>query len=137
MSNIRATMKSLFTKFSRAQQLDLAQLPLAILESWVANPDSASATSATTVIEMGETPLIIVNLISSTTVSFQNVKPGVYVFKLVQGGAGSHTITWPSNVKWAEASVPTLTTTAGAWDYITLVYDGEYFSAVPTLNFVV
>jgi hypothetical protein len=81
--------------------------------------------------------LFDITLTAAATFTFVNATPGVYVMKLTQGGAGSNTVTFPSNVKWSGATPPILTTTVGAWDYITFVFDGTYFSATSILNFVV
>lgn len=43
---------------------------------------------------------------------------------LTQDGTGSRTVTWPSNVKFAGGSAPTLTTTAGKTDILTFTYNG-------------
>ena len=81
--------------------------------------------------------LFDITLTAAATFTFVNATPGVYIMKLTQGGSGNNTVTFPSNVKWAGGTPPTLTTTLGAWDYITFVFDGTYFSATSTLNFVV
>lgn len=39
---------------------------------------------------------------------------------LTQDGTGSRTVTWPSNVKWPGGTAPTLSTAAGAVDYLQL-----------------
>lgn len=49
------------------------------------------------------------------------------VVSLTQDGTGSRTVTWPSNVKFAGATAPTLTTTAGRTDSFTFVYNGTNF----------
>lgn len=48
-----------------------------------------------------------------------------YLFVLQQDGAGSHTVGWPTNVKWAGGSPPTLTTTPSGIDVISMVYRGR------------
>jgi hypothetical protein len=55
---------------------------------------------------------------------------GIYVLKLVQGGAGSFLITLPANSKHPSGSAPVLTTTVGAVDILTYYYDGtnRYFT---------
>lgn len=40
--------------------------------------------------------------------------------RLTQDGTGSRTVTWPSSVKWAGGTPPTLSTAAGARDVVTL-----------------
>jgi hypothetical protein len=41
-----------------------------------------------------------------------------------QTGAGSFTVTWPTNFRWAANTAPTLTTTSGRQDNFTFRYDG-------------
>ncbi|MFA5149152.1 MAG: hypothetical protein WC491_08530 [Candidatus Omnitrophota bacterium] len=57
------------------------------------------------------------------TVTFANPREGeVYRFIIIQDGTGSRTITtWPT-IKWAGGSAPTLTTTGGKADVVTLLY---------------
>jgi len=51
------------------------------------------------------------------------------ILKLIQGGSGSQTVTWPATVKWPGGTAPTLSTAAGAIDLISLYYDGtNYYS---------
>ncbi len=103
-----------------------------------ANGTEPLVTSGSTLqLDFSNALLFDITLTAAATFTFVNPTPGVYVIKLTQGGAGSNTVTWPNSVKWSGATPPTLTTTVGAWDYITLVFDGTYFSATSTLNFVV
>lgn len=81
--------------------------------------------------------LVPITLGANTTISFPSPGVGCFILKLIQGGSGSYTVTWPSNLKWPGGSAPTLTTTVGAWDIITIIWDGTYFSATSTLNFTV
>jgi len=57
------------------------------------------------------------------TVTFANpVNGAVYRFIIIQDDSGSRTITtWPT-IKWAGGSAPTLTTTGGKADVVTLLY---------------
>jgi plastocyanin len=67
---------------------------------------------------------------SGRTLTLSNVIAGYsYTLRLIQGAGGSHTVTTWTNVKWANATPPTLTTTAGATDMITLY-------AITTTSFV-
>lgn len=49
------------------------------------------------------------------------------ILKLIQGGSGSYTVTWPGDVNWAGGVPPVLTTTVGAVDIISFYYDGSEF----------
>lgn len=61
--------------------------------------------------------------------------PCTLMLTLIQDSTGSRTATWPSTVKWAGGSAPTLTTTANARDKIALDWDGTQYDAVASLNF--
>lgn len=97
---------------------------------------AVSVTESTKTIDFSLGNISYITLESNVTLSFINPSVGVYIFYLRQDATGSRTVTWPSNVKWPNAAAPTLTTTALAWDIVTLMYDGLYFSATSTLNFV-
>ncbi len=59
----------------------------------------------------------------------------VYRLIIVQDATGSRTITtWPT-IKWAGGAAPTLTTTAGKTDIITLLYSGGAYYADCNKNF--
>lgn len=49
--------------------------------------------------------------------------PYTLTMKLIQGGSGGYTVTWPSNVKWPDGTPPTLTTAVGKYDMVGLVTD--------------
>jgi len=83
--------------------------------------------------ELGK--LCIVNMTGNVTFSFNAKDPDVYILKLKQDATGSRLATFPSNLVWADNSVPTLTTTANYSDVITIIWDGSNFLATSTLNF--
>jgi hypothetical protein len=60
-----------------------------------------------------------------TSLSFSAVPASPQAFavtmEIVQGGAGSYTITWPGSIKWPSNVAPVLTTTVGKIDVVTLV----------------
>ena len=73
-------------------------------------------------------------LTASRTWTFANPVSGArYVIVLAQGGSGSYTVTWPT-IKWAGGSAPTLTTTVGKKDVVTLIYDGTDYIGAAVLN---
>lgn len=87
--------------------------------------------------ENGNTQLV--TLTGDCTFTFSNpASGGRYLIALKQDGSGSHTVTWPSSVKWAAGTAPTLTTTAGHVDIVTFVYfaglgaSGNYLAAANT-----
>lgn len=66
-----------------------------------------------------------------TTLTLSNpVAGGCYMLEIKQG-AGPYSITWPATVKWAYgASAPTLTSTSGRTDIISLYYNGTNYAAI-------
>lgn len=62
----------------------------------------------------------------------------VLTLVLTQGGAGSYTVSWPAAVKWPGGVAPTLTTTVGKADIISLLtYNGgtNWYGLVVGQNF--
>ena len=61
---------------------------------------------------------------------------GQFTLFLKQDATGSRTVTWPSSVRWAGGTAPTLTTTAGRTDVVAFLSDGTYWLGfVGGLNF--
>jgi hypothetical protein len=62
-----------------------------------------------------------------SSLSITNIVAGMnVVITVIQGSGGSHTISWPGNVKWTGGVAPTLTTAASSVDVITLhSFDGS------------
>ena len=70
------------------------------------------------------------------TFTFTNPQAGGrYLLELLQDATGSRTITLPAAVKHPSATAPTLTTTAGRTDFLTLYYNGTSYACTSTLNF--
>lgn len=120
-----------------SSNVEMQTILRSILQPWSVFPNVVTASTANQEINLQNTPLVLLNLNTSTTLSFTGAQVGVYILKVTQSGGGSNTITFPSNVKWAGGTPPTLTTTDGAWDIIQLIYDGTYFSGSVSLNFTV
>lgn len=76
-----------------------------------------------------------ITLTASTIFTFSNHVVGTYILKLTQGGTGSYTVTWPATVKWSGGTAPTLTTTVGKTDIVTLFHDGTNFYGTYSLNY--
>ncbi len=55
--------------------------------------------------------------------------------KIIQGGAGSFTVTWPAGVLWAGGTAPTLSTGVGDVDIVTFYWDGTNYYGAALLNF--
>ncbi len=63
-----------------------------------------------------------VTLAGSRTFVFANMGIGKRLEILItQDGTGSRTVTWPSNIRWAGGSAPTLTTTAAKTDIVSFL----------------
>jgi len=54
---------------------------------------------------------------------------------IIQGGAGSFTVTWPANIKWGSGTAPVLSTAPGAVDVISFVSNGTNYHGTEILNF--
>jgi hypothetical protein len=79
--------------------------------------------------------IVNLTLTASTTLTFSGHVVGVYILKVIQGGSGSYTLTYPASVKWSGGTAPTLTTTVGKTDIITLFHDGTNFFGTYSLNY--
>jgi len=55
--------------------------------------------------------------------------PGVgnFILKLVQGGAGGYTVTWPGTVKWPSSVIPVISPALGNEDLISVYFDGSTY----------
>lgn len=62
---------------------------------------------------------------------------GVYILRIIQGGTGSYTMTWPGTFRWPAGTAPTLSTGVGDVDIITVMYDGTNYDAVASIGFAV
>ncbi len=70
---------------------------------------------------------------SITTLTLSNGTVGQqFTLIIIQGGTGSYTVAWPANTKWPGGVAPTLTTTVGGIDVITIkiVSSGHYYAFV-------
>ncbi len=71
-----------------------------------------------------------------TTLTLAAPAVGVYTLELIQG-AGPYTVVWPASVVWAGGVAPTLTSTNGRKDVVTLFYNGtEYLAGIFGQNYV-
>lgn len=66
--------------------------------------------------------------ITSLTLTAPN-GPCNLIMKITQG-AGPYTITWPASVLWQGGTAPTLSTTNGAVDIVSMYFDGTNYYAV-------
>lgn len=90
--------------------------------------NNAGNSGATLTIDFSTASSQLVTMTASCTFTFSNtLAGGTYLLRLVQGGTGSYTVTWPAAVKWPGGTAPTLSTTVGATDIITLYFDGTSY----------
>lgn len=72
--------------------------------------------------DMQASPVAEVTLTGSVTTltpsNFEN--GGWYTLRLVQGGSGSYTVSWPASFDWGTAGAPALSTAVGSMDIITI-----------------
>jgi hypothetical protein len=97
----------------------------------VTGETDAGNSGATKTLDFVLTPANKVTMTASCTFTYTNmVAGGAYAIRIVQGGSGSYTVTWPAGTKWAGGTPPTLTTTVGGIDLISVYYDGtNYYSS--------
>ena len=57
------------------------------------------------------------------------------LLRLIQDGAGSHTVTWPATVKWPGGTAPTLTTAAGGVDIVSCYFNSATYDCQAALGF--
>ena len=98
-------------------------------------PQTVAASGGTVNVSFASGNIINMTLTASTTLTFSGHVVGTYIFELIQGGSGSYTITWPASVKWSGGTAPTLTTTVGKTDIVTLFHDGTNFYGTYSLNY--
>lgn len=98
---------------------------------------TAITAASTTTIDLSSGNVLTVNLGANiSTLTITNAVVGTYLIKFVQDGTGSRTVTFPTtNWKWSSATVPTITTTAGKTDIVTLIFDGTTYYAAISQNF--
>jgi len=94
-----------------------------VIIDWAEAVGSVSASGASVTIDYLTASVHDITLTANTTITFENPPgsgfAGAITLYLRQDGTGSRTVTW-TNVKWASGTAPTLTTTAGALDIITI-----------------
>ena len=77
-------------------------------------------------------------LTANCTLTFTNPSgcTGGLTLRIVQGGAGSYTVAWPSNTRWPEGQAPTLTSGVGRVDIVGFYFDGTYYYGIASTNFL-
>lgn len=87
---------------------------------------------ATPTVDWSTAHVFLETLTANTTFSFANVISGqIITLVLIQGGSGSYTATWPAGIKWRGGVAPTLSTTVGQADIISILRaSGNYYGNV-------
>jgi len=72
---------------------------------------------------------------ANTELTFDNAQAGgEYTLILTQDGTGGRTVTWPFDIKWTNATPPTLTADPDITDIVRFVFDGTHFLGQYILN---
>jgi len=98
-------------------------------------PQTLTGSGGTLNISYAAGNIINLTLTASTTLTLSGHVVGTYIIKVIQGGSGSYTLTYPASVKWSGGTAPTLSTTVGKIDIITLFHDGTNFFGTYSLNY--
>jgi hypothetical protein len=117
---------------STANASDLTKTQVKTLLGLSGETDAGNS-GASLAVDFGITTAVKVTLTASTTLSFTNMVAGeAYALRLVMGGAGSFTVTWPAAIKWpTPGTTPTLLTAVGSQMIVSIYYDGtNYRSAI-------
>lgn len=97
---------------------------------------TASAGASYTVVNTAAS-ILILTLTAACTLTFPAAAGGgQFTLLLTQDATGSRLVTWPSTVRWAGGTAPTLTAAPAKTDVITFLSDGAYWLGfVGGLNF--
>lgn len=98
--------------------------------NYIDSPQAHTLTDGATVTwDLTKKPHASVTLGGDRTLEFTaaSMKAGsTYTLRVIQDATGTRLMTWPATVKWAGATAPTLTTTAGRSDVFRFYCDGTY-----------
>ena len=96
---------------------------------------SSAAVATTYDVSWSSGSVYWLSLNDNTTLTFSGAVDGQSLTLFVKQNVGSKAITWPT-ISWPSATAPTLTTTAGKTDIITLEYiGGVYYGFTGGLNY--
>jgi len=110
--------------FTAAQTFDGGLL---ITDEVRETPTVANTSTAYTV-NIAAGTLFDLTLTGNCTFTFPTATAGrQFTLILNQDATGSRTITWPSTVRWAAGTAPTITATASKTDIISFVAEGTYW----------
>lgn len=104
---------TLNNKFIGTQDLQRNTLQNANILDYSEKVNSLGDITGSVTIDMSIGNIVTANVTGNITFTFTNPSPaGTHTgFMIYLSNGGSHTLTWPSNVKWSNGINPTLTTT--------------------------
>ena len=77
-----------------------------------------------------------ITLTGSPTLVFTDpAGPSNFIFRIIQDAIGSRTITWPSNIKWANGTPPALSSGGQEIDILGIYFDGTDYYGNLSPNF--
>lgn len=94
----------------------------------VLSQSTGSTSGSTITLNCNNANFFLVTLGGNATIEFSNIE--LYqpiIVRLRQGGAGGHTVTWPTGVRWPNGITPTLSTQAGVHDLFGFIQ----YSSIP------
>ena len=113
-------------------------LPIALVRAADAFPSYVELTDEPTIaVDWTKSDTQAVTLHGNRVITFANgQKGGKYLLIVRQDDTGSHTVTWPSSLRWPGTSPPALTTTANKKDFLSIFCDGvNYYGLGLSQNF--
>lgn len=133
--NIATTSTPQFARLGLGQAADSGAV-MAATGQYFSTRYSAGNSSTAITLDFNNGNVQFVTMTGNCTFTLSNPKSGGrYILELLQDGTGSRTATWPATVKWSGGTTPTLTTTAGRTDIITLYWNGTSYVGSSTLNY--
>ena len=104
--------------------------------------DNGSSGAGTVTVDWNNGQKQLLTLTGNCTIAFTNPPgPGNFLLRLVQGGGGGFSPTWPAqgvsagDIAWANKTVITLTATAGGIDIVGFYFNGSLYFASYNNNF--
>lgn len=99
-----------------------------IITDEVRETPTVADTSTAYTVTITDGTLFDLTLTGNCTFTFPTATAGrQFTLILKQDGTGSRTITWPSAVRWATGTAPTITATVSKTDVISFVAEGTYW----------
>lgn len=132
-STTSAVAQTNFTYDGTTLALTASNFQITNGQSWHSLISNGNTTETVT-IDLNNGNVQSYTLNANTTFSFSNAKSGGTYIIIVTQGASSFTASF-SSAKWSGGSAPTITTTNGAVDVFTFIYDGANYYGSYVQNF--